>query len=116
MNAVEIKIGTAVIGFGWAAFGLSILATVIVGAVVVADWGVAAAQAKVLEKGEEGLGRATGGRFNLSSFNNDLESHQKPENSQPSLGTSTMRGKFAGEALKLGTGLAKSAYNSHTRR
>lgn len=103
MDAVEIHIGTADIGFGWSAFGLAVLATIGVGAIVITDWGVAAAQAKVLIKSEEALGKATGGRFQVRDFTGDVENHPaKPENTRPSLGTTSLRGVVLEKGVEFG--------------
>lgn len=110
MNAVEIHIGNANIGFGWAAFALALLATISVTAIVIAEWGVAAAQAKVLEKGEEALEQATGGRFSTVDFRSDVE-HQptKPEETRRSLGTSSMRHAVMDKGFSYGKSMLKNS-------
>lgn len=111
MDAVEIHIGTANIGFGWAAFALSMLATIGVTAIVAAEWGVAAAQAKALEKTTEVMERATGGRFSTVDFNSDVESQpvKKPEATRASLGTSSMRNAVVGKGIEYGGNMLKSS-------
>lgn len=110
MNAVEIHIGTANIGFGWAAFALSMLATIGITAIVVAEWGVATAQAKALEKTTEVMERATGGRFSTVDFNTDVENHPaKPEATRTSLGTSSMRNAVVDKGIQYGGSMLKSS-------
>lgn len=113
MDAVEIHVGTADIGFGWSAFGLAVLATIGVTAIVITDWGVAAAQAKILAKGEEAMGKATGGRYQVNDFRSDVENHPAmPAATQPTLGTTSLRNK----AMETGFGLGKKAFGKVAAR
>lgn len=110
MDAVEIHIGNANIGFGWAAFALALLGTIGTAAVVVAEWGIETAQAKVLEKTEDVMERATGGHFSTVNFANDVESHpRKPEGTHASLGTTSMRNAVVDKGLQYGGNMLKSS-------
>jgi hypothetical protein len=109
MEAVEIHIGTADVVFGWSAFGLAILATIGVTAIVIADWGVAAAQAKALAKSEELLANATGGRLQMKDLRTDVENYPaKPDSTHPSLGTSSLRGVAMEKGIDFGKKQAMS--------
>lgn len=110
MDAVEIHIGNANIGFGWAAFALALLAAIGVTAIVVAEWGVAAAQAKALEKTEEVMERATGHRFSTVDFRNDVENQPaKPAATRSSLGTTSMRNAVVDKGFEFGGNMLKSS-------
>lgn len=110
MDAVEIHIGNANIGFGWAAFALALLATIGVTAVVIAEWGIETAQAKVLEKTEDVMERATGGHFSTVNLRTDVENHPaKPESTRASLGTTSMRNAVMDKGLEYGGKMLKSS-------
>ncbi|KAH8155196.1 uncharacterized protein LAJ45_00205 [Morchella importuna] len=118
INTVEAKIGGANVGFGWAAFALSLLATIAICAIVFAEWGIATAQAKALEKGDYLVGKATGGKVGMSDFaTSDPENGpQKPAGTQPSLGTSTLRSQLGEKALDYGKQAALGAFQNRMKR
>lgn len=118
INTVEVKIGGANVGFGWAAFALSLLATIAISAIVFAEWGIATAQEKALQKGDYLVGKATGGKVAMSDFaTSDPENGpQKPAGTQPSLGTSTLRGQLGEKALDYGKQAALGAFQNRMKR
>lgn len=108
MDAVEVHIGTANIGFGWAAFALALLGSTAIAAIVIAEWGIEAAQAKVLEKTEDVMEKATGagGRFSTVDIAGGVS---RPEEARASLGTTSMRDAVVDRGMVYGGRMLKSS-------
>ncbi|KAF8534058.1 Ca2+ regulator and membrane fusion protein Fig1-domain-containing protein [Trichophaea hybrida] len=70
MKTVVIHVGSANIGFGWAAFATAMAGAIGTIAVAAAEMAIERAKAKGEEVMEKGLGKATGGRMGVQDVRN----------------------------------------------